>query len=39
MVSPSLPADLTEALSPINRESLKGQIVSQIKSLMFSNKI
>lgn len=38
MVSPITP-DVTQALSPINRENLKGQIVSQIKSLMFSNKI
>ena len=39
MVSPNLPDDLAEALTPLNRENLKTQIVSQIKALIFSNKI
>jgi len=39
MVSPLNPDEVTKALLPINRENLKGQIVSQIKALIFSNKI
>ncbi len=39
MVSPNPLDDVARALTPINRENLKGQIVSQIKALIFSNKI
>ena len=39
MVSPISLDEVAKALTPISRENLKGQIVSQIKALMFSNKI
>jgi DNA-binding FadR family transcriptional regulator len=39
MVSPPTLDDVGNSLTPINRDSLKDRIVSQIKNLMFSNKI
>ncbi len=39
MVSPPTPDEVSNALTPISRESLKDRIVLQIKNLMFSNKI
>jgi GntR family transcriptional regulator, transcriptional repressor for pyruvate dehydrogenase complex len=39
MVSPSIPDEVGNSLTPVSRESLKDRIVLQIKNLMFSNKI
>jgi DNA-binding FadR family transcriptional regulator len=39
MVSPPITDEVANSLVPIGRESLKDRIVSQIKGLMFSNKI